>query len=296
MSRDRARVAVWLPGVLVGIGAAVATAHGLFEVARAAGSPGAIAGLYPLITDGLALVAYAATTRLSGTGRAYAWVVVVLAAGLSGLAQASYMADATPSPAAAGAQAVPLGMVHAAVPAALRFGVGAWPAVAAAIVAHLLFLLATNDRAEEPDPAVDHVTDGAKSDAPHNASVVQPAPLYSETVQPVAVQSGSEHPPAVQPGPVQLNTERDNESSTNERQRSTRGPSTPDRRSGKPGERARQAAEAHYAEHGVLPTVTALQGRAQVSRGTAGEAIKALRPRPAGLHIVPLNDESSRHS
>src|SRR3954464_1099442 len=75
-------------GLLVAAGAAVATAHVLFEVSRAAGVPAGVAWLYPLITDGLALVAYASTARLSGTARGYAWTVVVLAAGLSGLAQA----------------------------------------------------------------------------------------------------------------------------------------------------------------------------------------------------------------
>src|SRR5215204_2640567 len=119
---------VWVPGVAVALGAAVATAHGLYEVALAARVPVGIAWLYPLITDGLALVAYAATARLHGRGGRYAWTVVVLAAGLSGLAQAAYLAggatvDANP---------------------ALRFGVGAWPAIAAAVVAHLLYLLAAN--------------------------------------------------------------------------------------------------------------------------------------------------------
>ena len=74
--------AVWLPGLAVALGAAVATAHGLYEVAVAAHVPPAIAWLYPLITDGLALVAYTATARLHGGGARYAWSVVVLAAGV----------------------------------------------------------------------------------------------------------------------------------------------------------------------------------------------------------------------
>ncbi len=124
---SRRRGPVWAAGLVVALGAGVATAHGLYEVATAARVPAAIAWLYPLITDGLALVAYAATARLSDRGRGYAWTVVVLAAGLSGTAQASYLA----------------GGVTGEPPAALRFGVGAWPAVAAAIVAHLLHLLGT---------------------------------------------------------------------------------------------------------------------------------------------------------
>ena len=123
------RAAIWLPGLAVALGAAAATAHGLYEVTLAARVPAGIAWLYPLITDGLALVAYAATARLTGPAARYAWTVVVTAAGLSGLAQAAYLA---------GGPAVE-------VAPALRFGVGAWPAIAAAVVAHLLYLLATDD-------------------------------------------------------------------------------------------------------------------------------------------------------
>jgi Protein of unknown function (DUF2637) len=82
---------VWLAGLLVAVGAGVATAHGLYEVALAAGVPRALAWLYPIITDGLALVAYATTTRLTQHGRRYAWTVVV-AAGLSSVTQAGYLA------------------------------------------------------------------------------------------------------------------------------------------------------------------------------------------------------------
>lgn len=121
----------WLPALLVAVCAIAATAHGLFEVAVAARVPWPIAALYPVITDGLALVAYAATHRLRGWAAGYAWVVTVLAAALSGLAQAVYLAS---DPLVAGPE--------------LRFGVGAWPAIAAAIVAHLLYLLAA------PKPAI----------------------------------------------------------------------------------------------------------------------------------------------
>lgn len=139
------RSTVWI-AVLVVVSAAAATAHGLYEVARGAGVPTLIAALYPLFTDGLALVAYAGTTRLRGSGMAYAWAVVVLGAGLSGLGQATYLA---------GVESAPTG---------LRFGVGLWPAVAAAIAAHLLYLLGrgeantlttnegASDRVPSPEP------------------------------------------------------------------------------------------------------------------------------------------------
>jgi hypothetical protein len=125
---------MWGAGLSVAAAAAIATAHGSFQVAHAAGVPTPIAALYPAITDGLALVAYTATCRLAVGGRRYAWTVVVLAAGLSGLAQAAWLAG--------GVQAAPAG---------LRLGVGAWPALAAAVVAHLLFLLGGG----HPQPSLD---------------------------------------------------------------------------------------------------------------------------------------------
>jgi hypothetical protein len=193
-----------------------------------------IAWLYPLITDGLALVAYAATARLDGPARRYAWIVVVLAAGLSGLAQASYLA----------------GGVGTVAPAALRFGVGAWPAVAAAVVAHLLFLLVA-----EPDV--------------HRAAVQPPAEVEHPTVQPPHVQRAAVQPSA----PVQR-----------------RATDTPAR------DRARTAAIEHADRHGDLPTVSRLMTLADVSRGTAGDALKALRNRPADLHLVTNTDQTRTQS
>src|SRR6266498_1130004 len=125
---------VWWATLAVACCGAVATAHGLFAVARACGVGQGIAGLYVPITDGLALVAYAATVRLAGSARAYAWTVVVAAAGLSGLAQAVNLAG--------------LG----APDWRLRFGVGYWPAVAVAVAAHLLWLVG---RGEPSEPAAE---------------------------------------------------------------------------------------------------------------------------------------------
>ena len=173
-----------------------------------AGCPGSAASRYSRCAT-----TAAATARLDGSARRYAWTVVVLAAGLSGLAQASFLAGGVER-----------------TDAVLRFGVGAWPAVAAAVVAHLLYLLA--------------------------AEPVQPAPA----VQP----SGA---PA-EPAPV-------------------RPSDSPVR------DRARAAAECHANEHGELPTVSHLMTLAQVSRGTAGDALKALRTRPSALHLVP-RDEITR--
>ncbi|WP_436493408.1 hypothetical protein [Actinokineospora sp. HUAS TT18] len=252
--------ALWGPGFLVALAAGAATAHGLFEVALAAGTPVVIAWLYPLITDGLAMVAYAATAKLDGSGRAYAWAVVVLAAGLSGLAQAVFLA----------------GGVEVA-PPALRFGVGAWPAVAAAIVAHLLFMLGharTASTAPASTVAPSSAVEPARSTTPVQPAVqsavqrtVQPAAeatvqLPAVAVEPARVEQPAASPrPRVQPVPVESS-------------------SSPAK------DRARAAARSHHHRHGSLPTVTELVTMAQVSRGTAGTALQELRETPADLHLV----------
>jgi hypothetical protein len=244
-------VALWLPGLFVAAGAIAATAHGLYEVAIAAQVPPAIAWLYPVITDGLALVAYTAAARLHGSARRYSWAVVMVAAGLSGLAQAAYLA----------------GDAAVAAPAALRFGVGAWPAIAAAIVAHLLHLLAT-----EPRPPQVHAVDAPNANAPSGH------------------QSPSGHTPDVQSSNVLPETEARSQTSP---RRSRIHPSSPSLVSGDPPpiplrprvrstdaparSRARAAADQYARCHGALPTVSQLQDQAEVSRGTAGEVLKAMR-------------------
>jgi outer membrane biosynthesis protein TonB len=250
--------ALWLPGLLVALGAGIATAHGLYEVAVATKVPAPIAWLYPLITDGLALVAYISTARLSGSGRRYAWAVVVLAAGLSGLAQATYLAGGV-----------------AVAPPLLRFGVGAWPAIAAAIVAHLLFLLGTHTSADvQPSTADD-------------TEPVQPDPVQPEPVQPEETTAPVQPPTPVQPdppAPVQPPaTHEPKQLPPGPEQRPT-PPASPAR------DRARAAARRHVAHHGHLPTVSQLMELADVARGTAGTALKELREQPAQLHIVAQTD------
>lgn len=230
MNGKAARSVVWLPGLAVAAGAAAATAHGLYEVAVASRVPAGIAWLYPLITDGLALVAYAATARLTGSAARYAWTVVVVAAGLSGLAQAIYLAaDET-------LEASP----------AVRFGIGAWPAVAAAVVAHLLYLLTeppvVHPRAEQPG-----VQPGEQ--APVQAHAVQQPPVAPTEL------------PSVEPARPVESPQRD---------------------------RAQDEACAHLAEHGRLPTVSELQDRAGVARGTAAKALKGLRDNPKSPHPLQL--------
>jgi hypothetical protein len=265
-----ARAAIWLPGLVVALGAAVVTAHGLYEVAVAARVPAAIAWLYPLITDGLALVAYAATARLSGAGRRYAWLVVVLAAGLSGLAQAAYLAGD-----AVGHLAQQPDVVFEA-PPALRFGVGAWPAIAAAIVAHLLYLLVTDAATGRTTEAPSGGGQEERSPSAGSSVGVQPELYSADSVQPSGV---SPHSPVAGPdvqrsnGAVSDTPGSARRAGTGERSswRSTESPAR---------DRAVAAASQHARRHGVLPTVTELEGLADVSRGTAAGALKSLRERP----------------
>jgi hypothetical protein len=270
---------VWVAGLLVAAGAGTATAHGLYQVAAAARVPGPIAWLYPLITDGLALVGYAATSRLiPGGGRRYAAGIVILAAGLSGLAQAVYLAGGISNPTST-----------TAAPVGLRFGVGAWPAIAAALTAHLLHLIGT--RSPRDNPATSTPT--RQSESPAVASppaAVQPYnPAPAPAFNPVAVKpprtTSEPDPSVVQPAPP-VQPERPT------------GPVQPppveaDRRASGPSgggagarDRARQAARAHYARHGTLPTVSELMGAAEVARGTAGTVLKALRDERPALHLV----------
>lgn len=109
---------------VVAVGGGVLTAHGLYEVAVKSGVPAGLAWIYPLITDGLALVAYISTPHLAKGARRYAASVVVIAATLSGVAQAVYLAGGAATPSQV-----------------LKLGVGGWPAICVAIVAHLVFLL-----------------------------------------------------------------------------------------------------------------------------------------------------------
>jgi hypothetical protein len=235
-------VALWLPALCVALAAAVATAHGLYEVALAARVPTPVALLYPAITDGLALVAYAATTRLAAQARRYAWGVVLTAAGLSGLAQAIYLADG----------------VHTA-PAVLRFGIGAWPAIAAAVTAHLVFLLATHGRSK--------------------STAAQPRVVHVEPFA-AAVQPPVEHPPDLF-----------NRAPADEHSDATVGAvderRDTDRAAAPARDRARSAARRHASLHGSLPTVSELMSLAEVARGTAAAALKDLREHPSDLQIVP---------
>lgn len=271
------RWVLWLPGLLVALAAGAATAHGLYEVALGARVPAAIAWLYPVITDGLALVAYVSTIRLRDGDRAYAWCVVVLAAGLSGLAQATYLADGLGSTAPA-----------------IRFGVGAWPAIAAAIVAHLLFLLGRVDEDSADDRDTSSETSVRTVAATRAANPVPSTPREiagpSKAAGSVTVQ-----PPVSNDRPasgVQVSAGEGVQSAS----ASTPVPSSPPGAPSASGarDRARAAARRHAAHHGDLPSVRELERIAEVSRGSAHAALKELREHPSHLHIVNADQEAAQ--
>lgn len=274
--RHRRRDPVWWAGLIVAAAAAAATAHGLYAVARASDVPRPIAVLYPVMADGLALVAYSATNRLTGAARRYAWTVVIAAAGLSGAAQAVYLAGD--------------GLDSAS--DQLRFGIGAAPAIAAAAVAHLLHLIRASHHPDptvptEPAPAQHTLPEPAAS-TPHSAAVqlaadpVHPAVQHVEPVHPPAVKDAAGAAPTAgvqvstapaprpvaqlvqpsAPAPLRLDP-------------ASAGPSL--RPAGGAAERAEQAAHGHRARHGRLPTATELVNLTGVSRGTAGTVLKGLR-------------------
>jgi hypothetical protein len=174
-----------------------------------------------------------------------------LAAGLSGLAQASYLAGGV-------AQAPP----------ALRFGVGAWPAVAAAIAAHLLFLIGTGPGSTDMSTATGRATDAMDDPGRPAMSNGRLAMLDAPRVQhPHAVDvqpSNPTLPASVQPGARDGGL----------------------RPALSPRDRARALAELRYRETGELPTVRELASLADVSRGTAANALDALRQPINRLHAV----------
>jgi hypothetical protein len=196
-----------------------------------------------------------------------AGLVVAAGAGVAtahGLSQAVYLAGGIGQSASA--------------PVGLRFGVGAWPAIAAALTAHLLHLIstATDDPATAPTASVQ----------PYNPPSVQPS--IPDPVQPPRRVPALDAP-AVQP-------ERSAQAGATALARTPE----PDRLAldgaegggSAPGDRARHAARAHLVRHGALPTATELMQTAQVSRGTAGTVLKQLRGERPTLHIVTASAES----
>ncbi|OXM44938.1 hypothetical protein CFP71_39500 [Amycolatopsis thailandensis] len=304
----------WLPGLVVAICAAVATAHGLFEVVVASGVLASIAWTYPVITDGLAIVAYVATSRLSGAGRRYAWAVVILAAGLSGLAQAIYFVGGFTAPVPPGPNGEP-GSAGKPTPELLRFWVGAWPAIAAAIVAHLLFMLSELRATQKLSTTVDtRATSVTDADATGGVTATQSSSVQSQsvhsdrpedaTVQSLSVQSGHVQPEPLDSAATDERSERPGlaPSAVHSEQSGSRGaeepkperpalaPSSPKR------DRALHEARKYQALHGNLPTVDQLHETAQVSRGTAGTVLKELREQPHHLHVITNHSTTKANS
>lgn len=178
--------------------------------------------------------------------------MVVIAAGLSGLAQAVHlMGGATGAGASDPAvQAVASG--GGVQPAVVRFGVGAWPAVAAAIAAHLLVLLAEHrpiaeamldvqsGRVEADARALDDGADQLALAATVSASDTRPSEAAQEEI------SSGGAAVVVRPNDSAI-------------------------------DRARDAARAHHLREGSWPTARRLADLAGVSRSTAAAAVKGLK-------------------
>jgi hypothetical protein len=203
----------------------------------------------------------------------------VLAAGLSGLAQAVYLAGGIAQTTTA--------------PVGLRFGVGAWPAIAAALTAHLLHLIGTLPAADHSDALTATRQSRSPEPASHPAGVqpfnpsgVQP---YNPTAGPGAVQplrtTNPLNAPAVQPD-RSLPAAPDGPGEANRARSRSAGGGSP------VSERARQAARSHYARHGRLPTASELMQIAKVARGTAGTVLKDLRRDPPALHLITADTDA----
>jgi hypothetical protein len=145
--------------------------------------------------------------------------------------------------------------------------------VAAAVAAHLLYLL-TAEHPTEPrtPPESTEVADQPSTET--NRITVQPVPSNRPVVQrelPAALNASQRPTPARAPRPTLPSTDSDASSTSSAETARVR---------------ARTAASRHAARHGALPTVSALAAAAEVSRGTAATVLKPLRGRPLPLHLI----------
>ena len=276
------RAVIWLPGLAVALGAAVATAHGLLRGRRSPPAcPAGIAWLYPLITDGLALVAYAATARLHGSARPLRLVGRrprrrAVRARPGRLPRRRRHPRRLPGAAVRGrrlarrrrrrrrAPALPPRRRHRRpAPPTRRCGRGRAP-----------------QRDDRPAACPPRTRPGPDAVQPG----VQPALYSTAAVQPDAVQPGRRRPTAPRPA---RRPRSDTADAGAGEQPASRMNSR--RRAGEPAprDRARAAAVRHAARHGALPDRLRARGARRVSRGTAAAALKALREHPTPLHLVP---------
>jgi hypothetical protein len=178
----------------------------------------------------------------------------------------------------------------------MRFAIGAWPAIAAAIVAHLLFLLSTDasssTKSAPSAPADTEPTAPAQSESdqrlppPSVVGSVAPPPLFSTAHLPSS--------PAVQPlysGPTDDHIRVQPAAP----QRSPVVQTSAPRGASPARDRATAAARRHATRHGQLPTVSELMALAQVARGTAAAALKELRNQPTALQVVKTTDDPRSH-
>lgn len=262
------RHSVWPWAALVTAGGVVATAHGLYAVAVASGVPTVVAALYPAMADGLALVAYAATKRLPST--VYPWAVVVVAAGLSGLAQGVNLAG------------------FGAPGWWLRFGVGAAPAAAVLASAHLLWLVG------RPRAGTEEVRDGTVRQREGEGAVrgrqleagqpgAGPAAGDGEGREPAG---GGEVRDRTHPGQAREAVAAGAAVGSGTHKTPQPGPAAPALAAVAANghgdlptlvAKADREAREYLAEHGVLPSENVLARQVGCSRGTARNALVPLR-------------------
>lgn len=153
-------------------------------------------------------------------------------------------------------------------------------AIAAAVVAHLLYLLADG----APDPMEPPDGESVATTRPVvQTSDSAPAPL---DVQPGVHPAGEAAEPALNAVYGAVAADLGVRAAADAGEQPGAADEHPDDALS-PRERAWAAATKHADRHGALPTVSELQALADVSRGTAGAVLKSLRQRPQSLHLVP---------
>lgn len=257
-------------------------------VGQAAHIRAALAWLLPVSVDGamaVATVTAVVLRRMSGRTGRYPWAVVVTGALISVACNGLH---------ALGDPGQPLTLPDGRV----RFAVSAIPAVMLALSVHLLVMLveASSRAGARGEASKTSVSDVDDEEPP--ASLGSPDRVHSGPVQPAtdhAVQLDGGQPA---PGPPVGDRLDGVHRPADEAGRAVVDPppaSSVDAGPPPPaGTRAEAIAREHLRRDGRWPTTTELAGAAQVSRGTAGNVLKALRSEPAAtrLHVVAAAQHS----
>jgi len=187
---------------------------------------------------------------------------------LSGVAQAVHLAGGLENP--------------SGTPIALRLGVGAWPAIAAAVAAHLLHLIRTGVGDQSSSSARPVSVQSAPVSSSSSSGVPDPA-ASARRLDGAGVQLDGE---PVTSGRTTRMQRRRLEPDAATRDRRGTGAGVRTARTGTARDRAAEIARRHRDRHARLPTTTELARLADTSRSTAGAALKALRAERGALRVV----------